>query len=98
MNTIDIQTQDGTADCDTFQPAEGGHYPAIIFYMDGVGIRPALFEMAQRLADVGYFVLLPNLYYRAGTYAPFDPATVFNEGPDRERLMGLLKTAGNHAI
>lgn len=40
----------------------------VIFYMDGLGIRPTLFAMSQRLADEGYVVLLPDLYYRAGPY------------------------------
>jgi carboxymethylenebutenolidase len=59
--------------------------------MDGVGIRPALFDMAARLAAAGYTVLLPNLYYRAGRAEPFDPATVFAEGPERDRLTAMLQ-------
>jgi carboxymethylenebutenolidase len=51
--------------------------------------------MAQRLADGGYVVLLPNLFYRAGPYAPFDGATVFNGGPERERLMKLTGSTNN---
>jgi carboxymethylenebutenolidase len=38
--------------------------------MDGLGIRPVLFEMGQRLADAGFLVLLPDLFYRIGPYEP----------------------------
>ncbi len=38
----------------------------MIFFMDGLGIRPAMWEMGQHLADGGYLVLLPDLYYRLG--------------------------------
>ena len=53
-------------------PAEGaGPWPAVIFFMDGLGIRPVMWEMGQRLADGGYLVLLPDLYYRRCSYPPF---------------------------
>ena len=40
--------------------------PAVIFFMDGLGIRPVMWEMGQRLADGGYLVLLPDLYHLSG--------------------------------
>jgi carboxymethylenebutenolidase len=54
-------------------PAGGGPWPAVIFYMDAGGVRPAVLDMAQRLADAGYAVLLPDLFYRYGPYGPFVP-------------------------
>lgn len=81
-NTIDIKTKDGVAPCYFFKPPQKGKRPAVIFYMDGIGIRPALCDMAVRLASNGYHVLLPNLYYRSGPTQPFDAATAFNEGPN----------------
>jgi carboxymethylenebutenolidase len=47
-------------------PERGGPHPAILFYMDAPGIREELRDMARRLASVGYYVMLPNLYHRAG--------------------------------
>jgi carboxymethylenebutenolidase len=91
--TVDIQTQDGLMDVYLFHPAGGGKWPAVIFYMDGPGIRRSMFEMAQRLASSGYFVVLPNLFYRAGDYAPFNPASVFADPSERERLMALVHAA-----
>src|SRR5579862_7376003 len=95
--TIDIKTRDGVAPCQFFSAPKNGNGPGAIFYMDGIGIRPALGDMAGRLASFGYNVLLPNLYYRAGKIEPFEPATAFKEGPERDRLMPLLKSL-NHEI
>jgi len=93
--TVDIKTKDGVAPCHFFTPPQKGKRPATIFYMDGIGIRPALCDMAERLAQSGYNVLLPNLYYRAGPMKPFDPATAFKEGPERDRLMPLFMSLSN---
>src|SRR4051812_12859777 len=46
-------------------PEEGGPFPVVLFYMDAPGWREELRDMARRLAAVGYFVVLPNLYYRS---------------------------------
>jgi carboxymethylenebutenolidase len=64
--TIEIHTEDGTCPTHVFAPKDGGDLPAVLFYMDGIGIRPALFEIGERLAGGGYYVLLPDLYYRSG--------------------------------
>lgn len=77
---VTIQTKDGQCPTHVFTPAGTGPWPAAIFYMDGIGIRPTLFAMAQRLADAGYVVLLPDLYYRMGPYEPFVPQEVFASG------------------
>lgn len=62
-----------------FEPLASGPWPAVIFYMDGIGIRPALFAMAERLANAGYWVLLPDLFYRQGAYTPPDPRGLFSQ-------------------
>ena len=63
---IDIRTTDGTCPTHYFEPDGSGTSPGVIFYMDGPGIRPALFEMAERLSSHGYRVAMPDLYYRSG--------------------------------
>lgn len=68
-----LETEDGTMPVFVTRPEEGGPYPAILFYMDALGIREELRDMARRLGTVGYVVLLPNLFYRDGGVA-FDPA------------------------
>jgi carboxymethylenebutenolidase len=90
---IDIKTADGIADCHAFHPSGTGPWPAILFYMDGLGLRGALFDMAARFASHGYYVLLPNMFYRSGPFAPFDAATVFKGGgPEMDRLMALVRS------
>jgi dienelactone hydrolase len=55
-----IRTRDGECPAYVFTPAEGGRQPAVIFFMDGLGIRPTIFGMGQRLADHDYVVLVPT--------------------------------------
>ena len=61
---IDITTEDGAMNSFVVHPEEGGPFPVLLFYMDAPGKREELHDMARRLASVGYFVVLPNLYYR----------------------------------
>ncbi len=61
---IDIQTADGAMPTFITVPDEGGPYPVILFLMDAPGKREELHDMARRFATAGYYVMLPNLYYR----------------------------------
>jgi len=88
---VTIKTRDGICPASIFTPAgAAGPWPAVIFFMDGFGIRPAMWEMGQRLADGGYFVLLPDLYYRLGPYPPNVPSEVFADPKLREGFMKLV--------
>lgn len=62
--TIEIATPDGSMTTFISHPERGGPFPIIIFYMDAPGIREELRDMVRRLATSGYYVVLPNLYYR----------------------------------
>jgi carboxymethylenebutenolidase len=93
---VRISTADGVMDARAIQPADVGAWPAAIMYMDAGGVRPGLVGMAERLAAAGYFVLLPNLYYRSGPQPPLDPKTAFAEGPERQRMFQLFQSI-NHA-
>lgn len=61
---LDIETRDGAMNTFVVYPEENGPHPVVLFYMDAPGKREELHDMARRLASVGYYVLLPNLYYR----------------------------------
>ena len=61
---LDIPTADGAMNSFVVHPEEGAPHPVVLFYMDAPGKREELHDMARRLASVGYFVVLPNLYYR----------------------------------
>ncbi|MEV6831029.1 dienelactone hydrolase family protein [Amycolatopsis sp. NPDC051102] len=64
--TLQIPTADGQADAFAAFPADGERHPGVLMYPDGFGIRPVLREMAQELAGHGYYVLVPNPFYRHG--------------------------------
>lgn len=91
---IEARGDDGLVDGRLFVPEEGpgtrGARPLVVMYMDAFGLRPALSAMAERLTARGYVVLQPNLYWRHGTFAPFDPATAFGDPAERERIMGFV--------
>lgn len=59
-----IPTADGAMNSFVVYPEENGPHPVVLFYMDAPGKREELHDMARRLASVGYYVVLPNLYYR----------------------------------
>ncbi len=61
---LDIPTADGAMNTFVVYPDENGPHPVVLFYMDAPGKREELHDMARRLASVGYYVILPNLYYR----------------------------------
>ncbi|MFF6778422.1 dienelactone hydrolase family protein [Streptomyces sp. NPDC012637] len=66
IKTLRIPTADGHADAFAALPDGGGEHPGVLMYADGFGIRPVLREMARELAAHGYYVLVPNLFYRHG--------------------------------
>ncbi|MEU7059765.1 dienelactone hydrolase family protein [Streptomyces sp. NPDC046197] len=64
--TLRISTADGQADAFVAFPDDGERHPGVLMHSDGFGIRPVLREMARELAGHGYYVLVPNLFYRHG--------------------------------
>lgn len=84
MIEIAIETHDGVCRSFLCRPEGQGPWPAVLMYMDGPGIRPAMQEVAQRLARSGYLVLLPDLFYRSGPYDPVDGKKVFTNPELRE--------------
>ena len=88
---VAIDTPDGEARAFVFTPNQGsGPWPAAILFMDAPAIRPALFEMSQRLADHGYYVLLPDMFWRVGPYEPVNIAEVFKSETARREVFGRL--------
>ena len=91
IEQVTIRTRDGDCTSHVVTPASGGPWPAVVFYMDAGGIRPAMLGMAQHLSEAGYIVLLPDLFYRYGPYGPFVPKEVF-AGDFRAILGPLMAT------
>src|SRR5262245_3065936 len=65
---LELSTALGPCRCSLFHPEGTGAWPAVLFFMDGIGYRPPLFIMAERLATAGYVVALPDMFFRAGAY------------------------------
>ena len=88
---IDIPTKDGHTTTFISHPERDGPHPVILFYMDAPGIREELRDMARRLATSGYYVMLPNMYYRSGVMEigpiPPDP-----DAPERKRMFGFMNS------
>jgi|TARA_B100002003_G_scaffold221264_1_gene224188 carboxymethylenebutenolidase len=61
---LDIQTRDGEMNTFITHPEEDGPHPLLVFLMDAPGKREELHDMARRFGSAGYYVMLPNLYYR----------------------------------
>ena len=77
-----IDTADGCMDVFVAHPREGRNHPVVLLYMDSFGIRDELRDMARRLAAKGYFVVLPNLYYRKVQAS----STEYADKPPDERI------------
>ena len=90
--SVDIPTPDGTADAYFAHPADEVPHPAVLFYMDGFGLRPHLKSMADRLAVAGYTVLVPNVFYRAGR-APLVELPEFIDPAERPEIIQSLRPA-----
>lgn len=86
---IEIRTQDGVAKAGVFRPAKGDSKIGVIHYMDAFGPRAALDEMGQRLADEGYIVLVPDLFYRFAPYGPFTGSS-FSDKASGEKIMAMV--------
>ncbi|HSX97665.1 MAG TPA: dienelactone hydrolase family protein [Streptomyces sp.] len=87
--TLQIPTTDGRADAFAAFPERGERHPGVLMYADGFGIRPVLREMALELAGHGYYVLVPNLFYRHGP-APVIELPEHNGEEVRPALMARL--------
>jgi carboxymethylenebutenolidase len=77
--TITIPTADGACPALVFRPDGDGPWPGVLLFMDGIGMRPAIHELGARLASAGYYVLVPDLFWRAGEYTAPDPAALFGD-------------------
>ena len=96
---VEIATPDGVCPASLFAPdGSAGPWPGVLMYMDGVGMRPALFPIAQRIADAGYLVLLPDLFYRAGPYQAPDPKLLFSDAAVREAFRKVVQMPASASI
>lgn len=89
---VDVPTSGGTAEAYLYTPSQGtGPWPAAMLLTDIMGIRPAFRQMAQRLADKGYVVLLPNVFHRGAKLPVLDFTPAFGDERTMKR-MGELRS------
>ena len=69
---VEIPTAEGTMDAFIKRPEDNGPFPAVILYMDIWGVREELYDMARRIGTVGYYCIVPDLYYRSGKRIHYD--------------------------
>lgn len=92
---VEIKTADGVADAYFVHPNKGKH-PGVLIWPDIFGLRPAFKEMATRLAEVGYAVLVVNPFYRR-LRAPTSPPNPSFEDPAVRTALLALKDSLNEA-
>ena len=93
---LQIETADGRCPTHVYHPEGRGPWPGVIVYMDAIGIRPALMEIAEQIASAGYYVLLPDLFYRV----EFDASQgmkVFTDPAARQDLMTRVMPSASAA-
>jgi carboxymethylenebutenolidase len=76
-SNVTIKTPDGTCDAAFIRPASGS-YPGVLIWPDAFGLRPAMRDIAKRLAADGYAVLVPNPFYRVAKAPQFQSAAGFD--------------------
>jgi len=81
--TIEVQAPGGTAEA--YLTGSAGD-PGVLFYIDAIGLRPRIEEMADRIASWGYVVLVPNVFYRDGSAAELAPKRDLREPGAREEF------------
>ena len=72
IEEIDIETSDGSMNSHFVRPNSSDHLPGVIVYMPASGVRNELVDIASQIAQLGYAVILPNLYYRLAQKVDID--------------------------
>jgi len=87
---FEVAAADGVAEVILYAPAEG-RYPGLLFYTDIFGVRPANQQMARRVAEQGYTVAMPNVFYRYGKPPFADASFKWGEPASMKIINGLFE-------
>jgi dienelactone hydrolase len=85
---VEIKTSEGVMDAFVTHPEDNGPFPAVILYMDIWGVREELYDIARRIGTVGYYCMVPDLYYRSGKRIHFEFRNEKNQTTSINRLEG----------
>jgi len=87
---VDVPTPDGTADAYMSKPDDGERHPGVLLIMDAYGLRSQIERMADRIAEHGFTVLAPNVFYRDASSPIVSPEELAD--PERRgALWGRLR-------
>lgn len=92
QRSMGVETPDGTCPVILSTPAGVGPWPAVIMFPDAGGMRQTFRQMAQRLSDLGYLVLVPDFYYRLGPSEPIDIGSARSAKEVMEQIMARART------
>jgi carboxymethylenebutenolidase len=95
---VEIPVPDGRSKGTLHIPEGTGPWPGVLVFPDAGGVRETFRELGDKLAGLGYVALVPDVYYRAGDWAPFDIATVFKDDKERARLTSVMGTLTNDRV
>src|ERR1700745_2186096 len=95
---VPIPAPDGHSHGTLHVPDGDGPWPGVLVFPDAGGARETFGQMGDRLPGRGYVLLVPDIYYRSGAWAPFDVATLFTDPTERARMSGLVSPLTNEAI
>jgi len=100
MPRLDVQipAPDGHSHGTLHLPEGDGPWPGVLLFPDAGGTRETIRQMGDRLSSLGYVVLVPDIYYRGGQWAPFDVATLFTDEQERARLGSLAGVLTNDKV
>src|SRR5258708_5117940 len=91
---IEIATDDGSALAFVFGESSA---PSVLMFIDGIGMRPAMHELGAHLAAAGYYVLMPDLFWRMGAYTAPDPTSLMQDAAARGAWFGKVTATTNAA-
>lgn len=95
---VTVPTPDGPCAASLHVPDGDGPWPAVILFPDIASLRDAMRAMGERLAGLGYVVLVPDLFHRSAPYPPFDAATMFTVPDEFPRARGYAALVTPDAI
>ncbi len=84
---VEVPTKDGRMETFATHPQQDGPFPPVVFYMDVWGVREELYDLARRVATVGYYCMVPDFYYRQGKVR----STFINDKGERISINRLSK-------
>jgi carboxymethylenebutenolidase len=96
--TVEIRTADGIADGYVHRPSGGGSAPGVLMLTDVGGLRPASLQLSERLAEQGFVVLTPNVFYRTAKPPMFTFTPNFAEERTQKRFAELVSPLKPDAI